>query len=120
MAFFKKITRSEFKCLIFGHPIELSANKLPTYEEVLKCCFNENYKLALKSNNKPVKFSYVSNCVAQQVKSVFDKASIPTVTIYRVVQLINGYHDSYRNLMKSFKRDKEKGKFKKRVEDFKT
>ena len=36
------------------------------------------------------------------------------------VQLINGYLDSYRILMKSFKRlYKEKEKFKKRIEDLK-
>lgn len=119
MAVSKKITRSEFNCPLFGHPKELSASKLPTYEDVLKCFFNEHYNLALKANNRSVSFSQVSNIVAPQVKAVFDKASIPTVTLYRIVQLINAYHNSYRNLMKSYKRDKEKEKFKKRVEEFK-
>ena len=45
---FKKFTRSKFNCPLFGHPMEYSVNKLPTYKEVLKCGFYENYKLALK------------------------------------------------------------------------
>lgn len=81
--------------------------------------FHEHYNLALKKHTRSVSFSEVSNIVAPQVKSVFDKASIPTVTPYRIVQLIIAYHNIYRNLMKSFNRDKEKENFKKRVEDFK-
>ena len=48
MAIFKKFTRSEFNYPIFGHPIELSVNKLPTYEEVPKRYFYENYKISLE------------------------------------------------------------------------
>lgn len=120
MAVSKKFTRSEFNCPLFGNPKELPLSKLPTYEDVLKCFFYEHYNLVLKTNNiRLVSLSEVSNIVAQQVKSVFNKASIPTVSSYRIVQIINAYHDSYRNLMKSFKRDREKEKFKKRVDDFK-
>lgn len=118
MAAAKKITRSDFDCPLFGCPRELPVSKLPTYQDVLRSCFHEQYLLALESN-KPVCFSQISNIVAPKVKALFDKASIPTVTPYRIVQLINSYHNSYRNLMKSFKRDKEKEKYKQKIEEFK-
>jgi hypothetical protein len=117
MAVVKK-TRSDFECPLFGCPRELPVSKLPTYEDVLRSCFHEQYILALESN-KPVSFSQISNIVAPKVKAIFDKASIPTVTPYRIVQLINSYHDSYRSLMKSFKRDKDSEKYKKKIEAFK-
>ena len=118
MAVAKKITRSDFDCPLFGCPRELPVSKLPTYQDVLRSCFHEQYILALESN-KPVSFSQISNIVAPKVKAVFDKASIPTVTPYRIVQLINSYHNSYRNLMKSFKRDKGKDNYKQKIETFK-
>lgn len=105
MAASKKITRSDFDCPLFGCPRELPVSKLPTYQDVLRSCFHEQYLLALESN-KPVCFSQISS-------------SIPTVTPYRIVQLINSYHNRYRNLMKSYKRDKEKEKYKQKIEEFK-
>lgn len=88
MAVCKKITLSEFNCPLFGHPKKLPVSNLPTYEDVLKCFFQEHHNLALKTNNRSVSFSQISNIVAPQVKSVFHKASIPTVTPFRIVQLI--------------------------------
>lgn len=119
MAVSKKLTRSEFECPLFGPPKDLPVSKLPTYEDVLRCCFHEHYNIALETN-KTVSFSQVANIVAPKVKALYDTASIPTVTTYRIVQLISSYHDSYRKLMKSFKRDKEKETFKKKVAEFKT
>lgn len=118
MAVSKKLTRSEFECPLFGPPKDMPVNKLPTYEEVLRCCFLENYKIALDTK-KPVSFSQIAAVVAHKVKALYDKASIPTVTTYRMIQLIISFHDSYRHLMKSFKRDKEKETFKKKVAELK-
>lgn len=114
----KKLTRKDFECPIFGPPKDLPVSKLPTYEDVLRCCFNEHYNITLKTN-KTFSFSEVVSIVAPKVKALYDKASIPTVTNYRIIQLIISYHDSYRKLMKSFKRDKEKETFQKKVAEFK-
>ncbi|GBN32715.1 hypothetical protein AVEN_180481-1 [Araneus ventricosus] len=78
MAVSKKITHKEYSCPLFANPKEFSLSKLPTYENVLNGFFHDNYNLALKTNNRSVSFSQVSNIVAPQVKSVFDKASVPT------------------------------------------
>ena len=66
---------------------------------------------------RSVSFCKNLNIVASQVKSMLKKASIPMVTPFKYLQLINAYNNSYRNLMKLFNRDKEKEQFKKRIED---
>lgn len=86
-----KITRHSFKCPIFGHPRDLLQTNLPTYEDILRCCFEERFQLAIKLNNTKVSFSVVKNSVANKVKLIFEKASIPTVSDYRIVQLIDAY-----------------------------
>nr|CAD7445687.1 unnamed protein product [Timema bartmani] len=115
----KKITRQAFECPLFGYPRDLVLNKLPTHEDVLKCCFQKRYNLALETNNKCVSFYKVSAIVAQKIKSVFDKALIPTVSEYRIVQLTNAYHDSYYKLRKSYNCDTNKATFKEKIENFK-
>lgn len=63
--------------------------------------------LSLK-NQQAVSFSQISNIVTLKVKAVVDKVSIPAVTSYKIVRVVNAYNDSYRNLIKSLKHDKEK------------
>lgn len=45
----KKITRQAYECPLFGNPRDLPQNKLPSQEDVLKCCFQERYNLAVAS-----------------------------------------------------------------------
>lgn len=115
----KKITRQSFECPIFGHPRELLQTNLPTYEDVLRCCFEERFQLAIKLNNTKVSFSIVKNSVAKKVKHIFEKASIPTVSDYRIVQLIDAYYEKYCKLRKSYRRDNAKPDFKKKIDEFK-
>lgn len=119
MSLTKRITRQSFDCPIFGHPRDFLPNILPTHEDVLRCCFEERFVLASKLNNTKVSFSSVSNVVAKKVKYIYEKASIPTVSYYRIIQLINAYYDKYCKLMKSYIRDKEKPNFIKKVEELK-
>lgn len=111
--------RQAFYCPIFGEPRNFQPNKLPTYECVLRCCFEERYKLSLLKNNRNVCFSDVASTVAKQIKFLYNKASIPALSDCRIVKLIDVYHDSYVNIKKSYKRDKDKPAFKSRLEDFK-
>lgn len=116
----KKITRHSFKCPIFGQPKDLPQTNLPTYEDVLRCCFEERFKLATKLNNSKVSFSVVKKSVSEKVKLIFEKASIPTVSAYRIVQLIDAYYEKYWKLRKSYQRDNAKVDFKKKIRDFKS
>ena len=82
-------THLVFECPIFGHPRDFLQTKLPTHEYVLRCCFEERFKLSIETNNKSVSFSKVAGTVAEKFKCFYGKASIPTVSDYRIVQLIN-------------------------------
>lgn len=55
-----------------------------------------------------MKFSPIAESVATQVENIFKKASIPTVTHTRVVQMVTSYHEEYYKIRKSFNRDKVK------------
>lgn len=115
----KTITRHAFVCPIFGPSRDFLPSKLPTYECVLRCCFEERFKLSVETSNNCVSFSKVADIVAEKIKCLYDKASIPTVTLYRIVQLINAYHDSYYKIRKSYNRDKDKTSFKQKIVEFK-
>lgn len=115
----KVMTRSDFVCPFFGNPSDLNPNKLPTYKDVIKCCFQERLEVSLNCNNKYVSFSDVSESVAKKIKLLYDKASIPTVSEKRIQQLIRKYHDKYYKLRKSYPRDVNNVNFKKKIENFK-
>lgn len=115
----KVITRQVFDCPIFGTPKDLSSNKLPTGEDVIRSCSQERYNLAVEINNKSVSFKKVASTVTNKVISIYEKASIPTVTDKRIAQLITVLHDKYYSLRKSYTRDKNKASFKKQIDEFK-
>lgn len=80
---------------------------LPTYEDVLRCCSQERFKLSVESNNKRVRFLKVASTVARNVNNLFEKASVPTVSECRLVQLITAFHEAHYKLRKSNNRDKK-------------
>lgn len=115
----KVTTRKDFECPILGNARDFPNNKLPNYEDVLLCCFQVRYEMSLYTNNKKVSFSEVANTVATKIMNLYSKASIPSVTKERIVQLINKYHDKYYKIRKSYHRDINKADFKKKIDDFK-
>lgn len=117
----KLLTRQSHRCPIFGLCKGLNGVSLPTYEDVLLCCFEESYQLSVKSETKKnISFSLIAENVAFQIEAIYAKASIPIVSHTRVVQMIRSYHDSYYNLRKSYNRDHKKDSFQKKVEKFVT
>uniref|UniRef100_A0A1B6H9M3 Uncharacterized protein n=1 Tax=Homalodisca liturata TaxID=320908 RepID=A0A1B6H9M3_9HEMI len=116
-----RVTRQTIACTIIGVPKELSGLSLPTYEDILLCCLDEKYKRSLlfsPNNKKELGFLAIADCVATQVVGIYNKATIPTVTHTRVVQLIQSYYNSYIALKKSYNRDCEKDFYKKKIEAF--
>ena len=97
------VTRQSHCCPLFGLPKELSGTNLPTFEDVLLCCFEESNKLSISSDSKKkIAFSTIADCVATQIEMIYRKASIPVVTHTQTVQMIKAYHDAYYNLRKSY------------------
>lgn len=112
-------TRKEFQCPLFGNPADLSTNKLPNYEDVMKCYNQVRYDLSLEINNKKVAFSNIARIVARKIILLFEKASIPPLSERRVVAMIKTYHDKYYQIRKSYLRDQTKESFKQKLEAFK-
>lgn len=92
---------------------------MPTHERVLWCYFEERLKLSTETNNKSERFSKVSGTVAEKIKSLYDKASITTVSDCRIVHLINAYNGSYYKIRKLYNRDKDKTSFNQKTHEFK-
>ena len=113
-------TRNKFKCPIFGSPKDISQINLPTYEDMLRCCFFERLNLAPKTGNKEPCFSIIAENVAAKIESVWAKAStaIPIVTHSRILQMIHTYHGKYTNIKRSYKRDKTRTAFQAKINTF--
>lgn len=116
-----RVTRQFIACPIIGVPKELSGLSLPTYEDMLLCCLDEKYKRSLlfsPNNKRELGFLAIANSVGTQIIEIYNKATIPTVTHTRVVQMIQSYYNSYIALKKSYNRDCEKDVYKKKIKVF--
>ena len=47
------ITREKAACVIFGAPLEMPTNVLPTYADVMKAYINTRLQLTMKNNKYP-------------------------------------------------------------------
>lgn len=60
-----------------------------------------------------------SEIIAAKVKEIWDKASLPTVSHKRILQLIRDYHEKYRCLMKPYKERKNGSSYQEKIQKFK-
>ncbi|GBM01864.1 hypothetical protein AVEN_218982-1 [Araneus ventricosus] len=113
-------TWNKFKCPIFGSLEDISQINLPTYENMLRCCFFETLNLAPKTGNKEPSLSRIAENVATKIESVWAKAStaIPIVTHSRVLQTIHTYHGKNTNFKKSYKRGNTSKTFQTKIKAF--
>ena len=87
-------------CLIFGTSKLFAENILPTYEDVMKCYLFQRFQLKRQSKKDP-SAKLIAKNVSERIKSIWDKASIPTVTDERIYQKVIYYHTNYKKLIKS-------------------
>lgn len=107
-------TRKSTSCPIFGAPEEIHENQLPTYKQVMKYYNLVRHQLKLGNNSKKEpSINEISEIVSSKVEYLWRKASIPTVSHNRVMQLIKSYHAKCKNLIKSLKRLSEE-----KIQDF--
>lgn len=98
-------TRKSTSCPIFGAPEDINENQLPTYKQVMKYYNLVRHQLKLENNSKKEpSINEISEIVSSKVECLWRKASIPTVSHNRVMQLIKSYHAKCKNLLKSLKR----------------
>lgn len=96
-----KFTREACTCVLLGRPKDLCATLLPTYKDILLCCNFERLRLGkLSKSNKEPAFSTIAQVVAKKVSNIYSDASIPQVSSFRVLQLIDNIHQKYRNIKK--------------------
>ena len=95
-----RVSRVPPNCLIFGTSKLFAENILPTYEDVMKCYLFQRFQLKRQSKKDP-SAKLIAKKVSERIKSIWDKAFIPTVTDEHIYQKVIDYHTSYKKLMKS-------------------
>ncbi|GBM50348.1 hypothetical protein AVEN_208954-1 [Araneus ventricosus] len=103
MSLSKFVLRSVNHCPIFNeNPKDFDEVNLPTKKDVLLSCLEVRRQVGLESesNKEPVFFT-VARQVAIKLNIIWDKASIPTVTHNRVIQLIIRCRDDYLSIKKT-------------------
>ncbi|KAK4871958.1 hypothetical protein RN001_016082 [Aquatica leii] len=82
-------TRCAMNCPVFKQLSQLPENILPTYDQII--------------NKKEPVFSEIAEEVSVKLEEIWNKASIPTISHNRILQLLNSYHHKYMKLKKPFK-----------------
>ena len=82
---------------------------------VMKCYLFQRFQLRQSKNDPSAKL--IATKVSEGIKSIWDKAFIPTVTDEHIYQKVIDYHTSYEKLMKSAHQKNAEG-FKIRCDNF--
>ena len=86
-----KRNRSDFFCPVFGDPAELSTRVLPSYEDIMKCFLLVRNELKNNTKSDPP-VGAIAVYVAEKVETIWQAASIPTVSWERIVKMIRSYN----------------------------
>ena len=92
--------RTRINCEIFGTPSELPGNVLPTYSEVMKL-FLWYRGLSKAESNKDPSVLDISKQVIVDIKCIWRKASLPTISDQRIIQKIRDYNQKYKVMKKN-------------------
>jgi hypothetical protein len=93
----------------------MNLNMLPTVEDMLM-----DYQWIrndLKTTDKEPTVSEISDILASKIKEIWNRATIHTVTVTRIVQLIKGHHDKYIKLL-WYPVSKRNEQYERKVKDF--
>ncbi|CAH0562813.1 unnamed protein product [Brassicogethes aeneus] len=100
-----KKTRAGLSVHLFGTVTDLDPeiiNVLPTYQQVMLCY--ESVRIQLKGEgSKEPPLNTIANIVAEKIKIIWQRASLPILTHKRIVDMILSYHAKYKNIIKPFK-----------------
>jgi len=104
-------TRLSSECPIFGSPKDISFRSLPTYEDVMK--YYAYVRLEIKERKDP-SFKQITVVVAQQLETLWKRASIPHLSRKRITSMMQQYRLKINNLLKS--KSKNSDNFKSKVQ----
>lgn len=91
-------------CKIFGTVSDFSGLVLPTYSDVIKCYLYKQWNLYPTKN---VPFKKIFELILKELKEIWVKASIPTVSHYRIHQMLKLFLEKYNNIKKKPKSRKK-------------
>lgn len=103
---------------IIGNGQDMGESLLPTRRDVLKYYIYVWNNEKIKQNGKNPSFLEVSKIVVDKLKFMWEKASIPCITSKTITDLLKKEVDLVQTLNKTYKRDKDKDSFKKKLADF--
>lgn len=93
-------TRKDLRCPIFGEPIKLNANVLPTYCDVIKYYLWIRNNLLELNNAKDPSIKYICAIIASDIEQIWKTASIPTISHQQVVARLVSYYSQYKSIKK--------------------
>jgi hypothetical protein len=107
-------------CPIFGNGEELTIPNrvLPTFVSVMKGFIHERTRIK-SVNNKDPSVQELSKTIAEKIHSIYLQASIPTVSMNRIVRKIQDYHGKYRTISKYPENKKQSQSYLNKVKQFK-
>lgn len=85
-------------CPILGAPSELPLSQLPTNADVLKSYQYVRYHLKVSALEPTI--SEISNQIADNVRAVWTRASIPVISNESIVKKVKKLHETYRDKIK--------------------
>lgn len=94
------MTRANFECPIFLSSERNDDEQTTNSRRSTLRLLSKRVVLYSETGNAKVDFLHIANKIARKVKVIYDRASIPTVTEYRTIQLIITYNDSCWKLRK--------------------
>lgn len=110
-------TRSDVNCPIFGTPIVLCANVLPTVSDVIKFILYVRHDLQEKNKGKQPSVTDVLAYVCREIEKIWSSASIPTVSTKRIKDLLKRYYDEYLKLIR-YPKQKRTDSYEEKVQTF--
>ena len=114
-----KKTRKDVECPLFGAPKQINFNVLPTYKDIMRCYnFHRQFIMEANDNKFNPPANEIAGHVADDLDSVWNKASLPTVSKTRIIQMIIAYHGKCRNILKPFKQKQNDPSYKKKLLEF--
>lgn len=119
MSFVK--TRTSDVCPLFGNVQDIipeSAVQLLTYQDVIKCYHSVRLQLKGESSKQP-SMNEVATIVAKKIIEVWNRASLPVLSQWRIIDMIKGYNGKYITVIKPFKNRKTPG-YEAKLNKFKT
>ena len=94
--------RKSTDCVVFGQPRALPTSPLPRYEDVMRACQFKRFPL-LQISSKESAFSDICELIADSIVKVWNSASVPIVSLKRVKNMINIYHQKFKKLLYNYR-----------------